>query len=197
MSIATQYGWQLLNPTAVRLEWDGGESPVRIIGTNELVRDLFGAGTFSWQIPYLFRTPKGWDLHVRGPANSPIDGVAPLEAIVETSWSIAPFAMTWVFTRRGSVEFPAGVPFCQISPIPHDNLREWLPQLRQAPRDILGHARSWFETRRQTISLTSKHKAASQTKHARHQYTRGVSGTGVEAAADEHATRLRVPPFAR
>jgi Family of unknown function (DUF6065) len=48
------------------------------------------------QIPTrVFRTPPGCNLYVRGPANSPKDGIAALEGIIETDWSEATFTMNW------------------------------------------------------------------------------------------------------
>jgi hypothetical protein len=33
----------------------------------------FGSGILTWNVPYLFRTPPGYNLLVRGPANWPKD----------------------------------------------------------------------------------------------------------------------------
>lgn len=49
----------------------------------------FGAGVVTFTVPYLFRTPPSYNLHVRGPTNMPKDGIYPLEGIVETDWSQA------------------------------------------------------------------------------------------------------------
>jgi hypothetical protein len=43
----------------------------------------FGHGILTLHLPFLFRTPPGWNLLVRGPANRPKDGAAPLEGLVE------------------------------------------------------------------------------------------------------------------
>src|SRR3712207_8402233 len=32
-------------------------------------RSHFGSGILTWNLPFLFRTPPGYNLHVRGPAN--------------------------------------------------------------------------------------------------------------------------------
>ena len=47
----------------------------------------FGDGILTWHLPILFRTPPGYNLLVRGPANYPKDAVSPLEGIVETDWA--------------------------------------------------------------------------------------------------------------
>ena len=53
----------------------------------------FGSGILTVTVGYLFRTPPGYNLYIRGPANLPKDGIAPLEGIVETDWSEATFTM--------------------------------------------------------------------------------------------------------
>ena len=58
----------------------------------------FGYGLLTFQLPYLFRTPPGYNLLVRGPANCPKDG-AWLDGLVGTDWSPARFFMTWQITR--------------------------------------------------------------------------------------------------
>ena len=37
----------------------------------------FGNGILTWHLPMLFRTPPGYNLSVRGPANYPKDAVCP------------------------------------------------------------------------------------------------------------------------
>ena len=36
----------------------------------------FGSGILTWHLPLLFRTPPGYDLLVRGPANHPKDAMS-------------------------------------------------------------------------------------------------------------------------
>lgn len=97
--IANQAGWLLLNPQTVWLSWDGRAGldavTVEYEGDVPQTRALshFGHGIVTFHVPFLFRTTPGWNLLVRGPANCPIDGLYPLEGVVETDWSTATFTL--------------------------------------------------------------------------------------------------------
>jgi hypothetical protein len=103
--IANQAGWFLLNSHPIRVTWDGGNELSNL--QVEYLKGFppypavshFGHGIVTWTIPYLFRTPPGYNLLVRGPSNWPKDGAHALEGIVETDWSVATFTMNWMLTR--------------------------------------------------------------------------------------------------
>ncbi len=147
--IANQAGWLLPSPLAFSAYWDGGlgkenvqilfdppagranladlftpimvsaELPNAMPHDDARVSSHFGNGIITFAIPYLFRTPRGVNLWVKGPTNLFKDGIQPLEGIVETDWLSATFTMNWKFTRPGySVRFERGEPICMIVPIP-------------------------------------------------------------------------------
>ena len=107
MLIANQSGWELRNPCAFTATWIGQENGVDVMiqpdkhdASQLLPVSHFGNGILSWRLPMLFRTPPGYNLLARGPANYPKDGVSPLEGIVETDWASASFSMNWKLTRK-------------------------------------------------------------------------------------------------
>jgi hypothetical protein len=123
MVIANQFGWDVLSSHKIRATWDGttlnegikieflhGDGP-------QLATSHFGSGILTFTIPFLFKTPEGWNLMVRGPTNSPKDGIVGLDGIVETDWSHATFTMNWKFTRACTVEFDVGEPIAMIYPV--------------------------------------------------------------------------------
>jgi len=75
-----------------------------------------GSGILTWTIPYLFRTPPGWNLLCRGPSNYVKDGIQALEGLVETDWSTMSFSSNWKLTRPGRVEFAPGEPVAMLVP---------------------------------------------------------------------------------
>jgi hypothetical protein len=88
--IANQAGWCLLNSHPMRATWDGGND-IRSVHIEYLkgwppypAASHFGHGIVTWTVPYLFRTPPGYNSLVRGPVNWPKDAAHPLEGIVET-----------------------------------------------------------------------------------------------------------------
>jgi hypothetical protein len=122
MLIANQAGWFVLNPRALRVTWTGGNSrdSLRIEsvggGLPPPAVSHFGHGILTWNLPYLFRTPPGYSLLVRGPANWPKDGIYPLEGIV-AGWSEATFTMNWKVTRPDhSITFEEDEPICMVVP---------------------------------------------------------------------------------
>ena len=89
----------------------------------------FGDGILTWHLPMLFRTPAGYNLLVRGPANYPRDGVCALEGIVETDWASASFSMSWKLTRKlMPVRFEVDEPICMIVPQRRAELEEFAPE---------------------------------------------------------------------
>lgn len=141
---ANESGWTLLNPVPFRATWDGGEGQDSVtidyadvaVSEPRLIWTNFGAGTLTWAVPYLFRTPPGFNLLVRGPPNMPRDGISPLEGVVETDWAVSTFTMNWKFTRPGhAVEFAEGDPFCMIVPQRRAELEAFEPRFRDFADD--------------------------------------------------------------
>src|SRR5437016_3513128 len=85
--VANEAGWVLLNEQGFTAEWSGGETIYDLTVSYPGAKpgfpavSNFGHGILTFLIPYLFRTPEGWDLLVRGPANLPRDGIAPLDGL--------------------------------------------------------------------------------------------------------------------
>src|SRR5580692_2660973 len=90
LRVANQAGWHILNNFDFEAEWGGKDelASVRISfksgNSSQFVKSSFGFGILTWYLPYVFRTPPGYNLLVRGPANYFKDGIAPLDGLVET-----------------------------------------------------------------------------------------------------------------
>ena len=89
----------------------------------------FGSGVLTYSIPYLFRTPEGWNLMVRGPTNYPKDGIVGLDGVVETDWAHETFTMNWKFTRACTVEFDIGDPVALLQPVPRGLIEMFDPEI--------------------------------------------------------------------
>src|SRR5579884_101588 len=132
--IANQAGWMVLNSHSIRVTWTGGWDPscvrVESLANEDRVpaSGHFGHGVLTFNLPFLFRTPAGYNLHVRGPANWPKDGIVPLEGLVETDWSVATFTMNWKLTRPDvEVVFEQDEPICMVLPQPRGLLESFVP----------------------------------------------------------------------
>jgi Family of unknown function (DUF6065) len=158
--VANESGWWLINrdgftatwdgrttQDGITIEWDDPEAEHKAGPTSR-----FGHGVLTWPVFYLFRTPPGVNLLVRGPANWPKDGVCALEGMVETDWAEVTFTMNWRFTRPDApVRFEPGEPFCQVVPQGRGELECYEPErrsIREEP-ELYERMKSWADDRRQ------------------------------------------------
>lgn len=207
MLIANQSGWEVRNPCAFTATWMGGNDSMSVMvapdrrDTNQfLPSDHFGYGILTWHLPILFRTPPGYNLLVRGPANYPKDGVSPLEGIVETDWASSSFSMSWKFTRPlMPVRFEVDEPICMIVPQRRGELEEFVPELRHIDSDEeLRRKHEFFLRSRDELGRAQSTAAATGEERVPWQgdYTRGRHSDG-EPGAEDHQTRIHLRPFAQ
>jgi hypothetical protein len=132
--IANQCGWVLRNPTGFKAYWYGGPSrtdmELRFDTPENRIVSHFGSGVVTFTIPYLFRTPPGINLWVKGPANWVKDGAQALEGVVETDWLASTFTMNWKLTRVCEwVRFEKDEPFCMLVPVPRGLVESLVPRV--------------------------------------------------------------------
>ena len=143
MAIANASGWELRCPFDFEAVWDGTSSVEAIIiitqasrnQVERLIASHFGHGVLTFHAGWLFRTPPGWALWVRGAPNHLKDGIGALDGLVETDWLPFTFTMNWRFTRPGRVRFATGEPFCFLTLSPHGSLDVVQPMLREIGDD--------------------------------------------------------------
>jgi hypothetical protein len=208
MLVANEAGWTLLNPSAFEVTWSGGPEldAVQIEfpegrPLKPLVCSLFGFGIVTWTVPYLFRTPPGYNLLARGPANWPKDGVSALEGLVETDWSIATFTMNWKLTRPDHVvTFDEGEPFCMIVPQRRGELESFRPELRPLASDpeLAEASAAWARARHELavqkfVRQFAPGLGSDGDTSWQGQYFKGLAPDG--SNAPEHQTHLRLRPF--
>jgi hypothetical protein len=205
--MANESGWVLLNPVGFDAVWDGGSERGALtisfdggVQRSPGVESLFGEGIITWTIPYLFRTPPGYNLLARGPANWPKDGVCALEGLSEADWAAAPFTMNWKVTRpHCAVRFEKDEPFCMIVPSRRGEFEAFAPEIRHV-RDDPPTARGWkqwLESReelhvRKFLGLHSGEYEQDLDAWEK-DYFRGRGADGREAP--EHDTKRRLRPF--
>jgi hypothetical protein len=207
MLIANQSGWEVRNPCAFTATWMGRKdrlgvtiAPDKRDAGQLLPCSEFGYGILTWHLPLLFRTPPGYNLLVRGPANYPKDAVSPLEGIVETDWASATFSMSWKFTRKlMPVRFDVDEPICMIVPQRRAELDEFAPELRHIESDqVLRRKYDLFLHSRDELGRVQAETNTDAGERVPWQgdYTRGSHADG-EAGAPDHQTRCHLRPFAQ
>jgi hypothetical protein len=201
MTLANQSGWFVLAAHGAIADWNGGPAPrdlkVEILGRPELVQAVsqVGSGILTWTIPYVFRTPPEWNLLCRGPANYVKDGVAPLEGLVETDWSMASFSMNWKLTRPGRVEFTAGEPVAMLVPQRRGELETFTARTAELTSDAaLAEGYSlWIRSRHEFWEAQRRGDyEACKLKYQKH-YFKGTTNTGV--FFEGHQKKRTLAPF--
>jgi hypothetical protein len=155
--MANQWGWQILCPTDLSVTWDGspGLEGLRIDVAPQYhpaIKSQFGWGIVTFTPPWLFRTPPGWDLYLKGPTNRWKVNCVALDGVIETWWLNYTFTLNWKLLEPGSVSFARGESLGQLVPVPHatfDNSQAIEAPIGllepQAAQDLL----AWQEKRRQ------------------------------------------------
>ena len=202
--IANQSGWIIRCPTDFSVRWNGGSKitdvKVRLprgSGENRIFSH-FGEGVLTFSLPYLFRTPHGVNLWVKGPSNWIKDGVQPLEGVVETDWSETTFTMNWKLTRKNhTVRFEQGDPICMIVPVPR-GLAESLEPIRQplpSNRKLAQAYESWADSRTVFNKELAHNDEATVKSGWQRDYMLGMNAAGKPFA--EHQTKLHLGRFRR
>ena len=193
--IANQSGWLILNVGRVTATWNGGryggDCVIQTEGCPEPPLAHFGSGTVTWRIPFLFRTPPGWNLLVRGPANLPKDGAVSLEGVVETDWAVQPAFHTWKITRVGHpVTWEHEEPICMVLPQRRGELESWEPVYESVfeQEELRAQYVQFSESR---TEFNRNHAPSSWQKH----YFLGTSPAGARAPAGQHQTKLDLRDF--
>lgn len=200
--MGNQTGWFILNSHAMRFYWTGTNHPNSISiqsldpSGHVVATSHFGHGVITWSIPWLFRTPPGYNLLVRGPTNWCKDGATPLDGIVETDWSVATFTMNWRITRAGEpIIFEKDEPIAMIVPVRRGELESFNPVIREiaADPDLKREYEKWFASRNQFLKdLPVPGTEANKQTWEKH-YFQGVSPDS--ASAPEHQTKVELKEF--
>ena len=201
--IANQAGWHILGRDTLRVTWDGGQALEALTietldgpGGLPYATSHFGQGIVTFTIPYLFRTPPGVNLLVRGPANCPVDGVTALDGLVETDWAPSTFTMNWKLTRRGlPVIFPRDEPIAFIVPMARGELESYEPAIRKLEDDpeLAAAYGEWCASRRSFLRDLKVEGTEAREQEWQKDYLHGRSPDG--KVAREHQRKLSLRPF--
>ena len=200
LNMANQHGWVLTCPVSFRAYWYGGAHPkdVEIAFDGPADRCIvghFGAGVITFSLPYLFRTPPGVNLWVKGPSNWIKDGVQPLEGIVETDWAASTFTINWKLTRPGEwVSFAKGDPICMLVPVPRGLLEGLVPKIipMATEPELQAQYRAWEASRSGFLEGLKVLDPDTLKQGWQKDYFRGKTDAGT---FDPHQTRVDLKEF--
>ena len=156
----------------------------------------FGSGVITFTVPFLFRTPPGINLWVKGPTNWLKDGVQPLEGVVETDWVASTFTMNWKMTRHLEwIRFEKDEPFCMLVPIPRGLAEGLVP--RRAPMtanpELKAQYEKWEGSRKGFLSDLTEQDPDAVKAGWQKDYFQGKTPDGKDFGA--HQTKLNLREF--
>ena len=193
--MSNQSGWMILGRGRVTATWHGGthsgDCTIECEDCPEPPLSHFGSGIVTWRIPYLFRTPPGWNLLMRGPANLPKDGATSLEGVIETDWASQPAYHSWKLTRVDHpVTWEDGEPICMVLPQRRGELEEWQPRLEDISVD------EEVEDEYLLFTASRAYFNATRVGHdwQKHYFLGSSPGT-TEAPPGAHQTKIHLRPF--
>ncbi len=198
--MANQAGWVIGCPLNFTATWNGGQAMDSIKlhfpdgqGNNfNQIRSHFGNGVLTFSMPWIFRTPKGIGLWVRGPANDVRDGIVALDGVVETDWAPYSFTMNWKLTRPSKeIVFSRGDPVCMIVPFPLDLLEGFAPAIKEIDADPV--LKGDFEAFRTARSANIEKIARERQSNWQMDYMRGHMPDGTPVT--EHRKAFKLQPF--
>jgi len=128
LRIGNELGWQINCPADIRVRWEGEYLPdsLKIEYRHKADEDKygrsieshFGHGIITFNIPYLFRTPKKKSLYVRGPTNWYKEYCQYLDAVIETDWINQRFSYNIKINKKNEeIYFYKGEPLCSFIPL--------------------------------------------------------------------------------
>jgi hypothetical protein len=198
--IANQCGWVLRCPVGFSAYWYGGPNKedveLRFDAPENRILSHFGSGVITFTIPFLFRTPPGINLWVKGPANWVKDGAQPLEGVVEADWLASTFTMNWKVTRVCEwVRFEKGEPFCMLVPVPRGLVESLVPKVESITTNPEREAQytKWEESRSGFLVGLHSRDPQAVAKGWQKDYFQGKTPDGKEV--ESHQTRLNVKEF--
>lgn len=204
LSMANQAGWLIDCPSSFTARWDGSPGPAGVTIVHDVappdnrVSPLFGHGTITFHVPYLFRSSDGVNLWVKGPSNHIKHGVQALEGLVETDWTAATFTMNWKLTQPGSmVRFERGEPICMIVPYPRHYLEGFAAVRKPLSEDesLLMAYQNWSRERDEFQKRIAENEPIAIRRGWQKDYFQGRDPGGERFA--DHQTKISVCPFHR
>lgn len=199
LSMANQAGWLIRAPFSFSANWNGAVDPAGVTldfdtepeRAARSVLSHFGTGILTFQLPFLFRTPPGIGLLVRGAPNWPVVNFAALEGLVETDWNPASFTMNWkILEPDRPVVFRREWPVCFLQPFDLN-----LPESLGTARRPLGeepaeqeHYTEWRSSRAAFMESEERKKGGWQ-----RDYFQGIDAKG--NVVPTHRTSFRLSAF--
>lgn len=205
--MANQLGWVVRSPGTFSVKW-GGKVGVESLtirhteGPEEFRRNVlshFGHGIVSFMFPWVFRTPPGVALLVRGATNFWVHNAHPLDGLVETDWISTTFTMNWQMTSLNrEAWFRKGDPIAMLTPMRVDTAEGLTARMDDLATNLrLREEVNTFNRKRGETARANREKFERGEKdHQSYEldYMHGQTPSGV--STDGHRTNIKLHRFA-
>jgi len=224
---ANQAGWIIRCPANFTATWSGkiDNYGVRLAYASDsshltgTALSHFGSGVLTFVLPWLFRTPPGIGLLIRGMTNEVKENAVALDGVVETDWSPYTFTMNWKIVRPEiPVHFKRGDAVCMLQPFRLDLLERFdcsFETYDSLPPDVRKGFEDFAHRRSVASAVAPQDHYDTQRDYFAGRYPDGAVAhygtcpveprTGAanerspaaDASAPEHRTTFDLKPFAR
>lgn len=202
MTIANQNGWIIPSPCDIHAIWFGGSDPKTSMHfwldkeynvPNPWVKCHFIGGVITFEFDFIIKTNEKVNMLVRGAPNFYVDGLHPLEGVVETDWLNFSFTMNWKVTQPNKlVTFKKGDPICFIQPIPHNYAEtfDFEIDFLENNKDL---QEKFTEYNHSRIQFSTDRTAGKHNKFWQKHYFDGIDvKTNLQVSDDVHAIKLNL-----
>lgn len=171
LSIANTYGWDILLPEAIELEWNGGKekNDVKVL-KGKCFKPHFGSGTVTLEGSYSWQTTEDVQIMVMPIPNADQYDLVSLTAIVETDRLQYPWFLTCQLTHPGKYKFESGTPLARIIPIRIKDVINSSISIQSEPKEYAEY-RAWQAESRNEFEKNKKGKFWQQFYHKVARYT--------------------------
>jgi hypothetical protein len=142
LNIANEYGWSVLSPAQFTATWDGTDYLDAITvkyeegGEYDFAHSHFGEGVLTIGVDFIIKTPPEISTYVRGIPNELIDGLQPLDAIIETDWLPFTFTYNYRFTRPCTIRFYKDEPLFSFFPVKRGDVESYKIKSQRIQKDV-------------------------------------------------------------
>lgn len=119
LKVANRAGWDLRLNETVAVEWNGAPhlSDVEVIKGENVAESVFGMGTFTLTIGYIWKLSPGWQLMVMPIPNGDLGDCEAMTAIMEPEILNYPWFLTMRMFSQGLTRITPGQRVARVMPI--------------------------------------------------------------------------------
>ena len=119
LKVANRAGWDLRISENVVVEWNGAphSSDVKVIAGESVAESVFGMGTFTLTVGYIWKLSPGWQLMVTPIPNGDLGDCEAMTAIMEPEILNYPWFLTMRMFSTGLARITSGQRVARVMPV--------------------------------------------------------------------------------